>query len=196
MVLLVAGMVVSWILTTKIERDRRRLAADYAKAQIEVMELKQERRSISDELQQARADLDGQATELSSLQHELGLLQTRLADAEHEIGRLHVEQTYMAQGQMTLAEQLDSVNREKDVLEARLSSLKELRSAIKVVKLRLRDERRQTWLARIETKHIEDQRKLASGNHGFVIHNGTSTLVSTPKPGNKLQVRVLDPQTE
>jgi chromosome segregation ATPase len=153
-------------------------------------QLEEERVQLNEELSQARQTLDSQATNLEQLQGELGRVHARLGQAEQEISRLQSEQAALRQGNVNLIDQLTTVVQEKQVLEAKLSSLQELRLAMRSVKQRLREERWQAWLAHVESERAEDQRQLAQGNHGFVVRNGVSTLGAR----SSLQVRVLQPE--
>lgn len=197
-----AGRVIVWVLTaslilsgavaTKFAVDRRRLATAYDQAHTALIQLEQERADLNDELGQAKLSLDSQASELEGLQHELGRVQTRLSQAEQEIGRLQYEQASLRQGNVNLIDQLTTVVQEKQALEAKLSSLHELKVAMRSVKQKLHEERWQAWLAHVEARRAEDERRLAQGNRGYVVHEGVSTLGSR----STMQVRVLDPEAK
>lgn len=196
LVILFVALVVSWMFTLGIERDRKRLAAANREAEAAVSALEEERVGLALELDQVRQNLEGKDSELQALRTELAGLQSQLADAQHEITRLHEENTLALDSHARMHEQFAAIFIEKQQLEARLSSIKELKLAIRSVKRRLHEERWQSYLAKIEARRAEDQRQLAQGNRGYVVRNGLSTLVAAPTLGNKLQVRVLEPQTE
>ncbi len=195
-VVLLASVVGSWVLTLKVERDRKQLTEKYAAAQAALTEAELARKQLSDEVWVNKKLLAEQDEELTGLQAELSSLQTKLADAHQEINRLHTEQVALIDHHQGLTERLAVVTQENQRLEAKLSSIKELKSAIRVVRARLQDEQHQARLAMIQHQRTEDQKRLAQGNRGFVVRNGTSTIVAERKLGTKLQVRVLDPQTE
>ena len=188
--ILTASLVISGALATKFGMDRRRLSLAYDEAHSALILLEEERSQLNQELTQARETLDSQASDLEHLQSELGRLQSRLSQAEQEIGRLQYEQAALRQGNVNLIDQLTTVVQEKQSLEAKLSSLEDLKIAMRSVKQKLRDERWQAWLAHVESQRAEDQRELARGNRGYVVYQGQSTLGST----TTLQVRVLDPE--
>ena len=190
------GIGLSWFLTLKIQRDKSRLAAAYETAKVAVTGLEQERVRLSQELEQAQNEVSGQTTELTALRGELDNLHAQLRDTEQEIGRLHAEQTMVLQGHASMAQQFGVLTEENQRLQQKLSSIKELNVAIRTVKHKLREERWAAWLAKVEARRAEDAKRLANGNRGYVIRNGTSTLASSSTRGTKLQVRVLDPQTE
>lgn len=189
--ILTASLLISAAIATKFGLDRRKLALAYDQVHAALGQLEVEHTQLNQELTQARDTLDTQAGDLERLQQELGRVQTQLSQAEHEVGRLQYEQAGLRRGNVNLIDQLTTVVQEKQTLEAKLASLEELRLAMRSVKQKLREERWQAWLAHVESRHVEDQRRLAQGNHGYVIHNGASTLGSK----TTLQVRVLEPQS-
>ena len=93
-------------------------------------------------------------------------------------------------GQNTqLTAQLAAAKAEKAALEAKLSSIKELKLAIRDVRRKLWNERWADYRALAQARREQDQEQLASGNRGFVVKQGRSTLGSSPR----LQVHVLEP---
>ena len=189
--LLIIGLGLSVLFATKIEREKRQLASEYAKTQETLAQLDEERGHLNQELADARQTLDGQAEDLSNLQTELGDLQDRLGKTEDEVGRLQRGHVQLRQENLTLAQELEDVRQEKEMLESKLSSLKELRLAIHGVKQKLRDERWQAWRAHIEAKQQED-RRVDQGNRGFLVRNGISTIGSQ----SAVHIRVLEPQAQ
>lgn len=192
LIVLTIGLVISTLIATKAEHDKRQLGDSYTRAQAMLAELQQERESLTRELNQARQVVESQAADLSVLQNELSGLQVRLNDAEQEITRLQTEHLQLEASNTTLRDRLELTTEEKQALEARLSSIKELKSAIRTVKRKLRQERWESWMAHIQYRREEDQRELARGNRGFVVRDGTPTIGSA----SKLQVRVLEPQAQ
>ena len=190
-VALIAAVVISALFATKVTQDKRQLSQELARVEAE-------RAHLRHELTQTRETLEGQATQLTGLQSELSSLQARLEQTEQEISRMQVEQASLRQTNESLAEQLGIVNQQKAELEAKLSSLRELRAAIRAVKQRLWRERWNGWLARIETQRVADHQKLAQGNRGFVVRDGSTTLGASSRSTGptKLQIRVLEPQLQ
>ena len=175
-----------------VGHQKRQIAASYTQAQQMVKELEQERSHLSGELSQAQQTIEGQTGNMAHLQTELQAVHERLQTTMTEIAALQHEHEHLRQENTSLSAQLSSVMTEKQQLEAKLSSLKELRVAIRDVKRRMWNERWAAWRARIETLKREDEERLASGNRGYIVRQGVSTLGS----GQKLQVHVLEPQTQ
>jgi len=179
-----------------VEREKQRLARAYTEAQQLVSQLADERAHLSEELGQAQDTLEGQAGSLSNLEQELQEVQRRLDEKFTELAALQQEQQQLRQENVSLAQRLQSAQTEKQQLEAKLSSIKELRLAIRDVRRKLWQQRLASWQAywgeRAEARKRADQDRLASGNRGYVVRHGTSTLGAGPR----LHIHVLEPQTE
>lgn len=180
---LAVGLAVSAALAAKLAFDKRQLTSAYTQARTEVAQLSQE-------VVQTRQTIDTQTGELAAFEHELVRIQSLLKVADQEIFRLQQEQAALKDENQTLNERLAAAAAKQQALQARLASLKELRIAIREVKARLRRERWESWLARVQAQRAEDQQRLAKGNRGFVVRNGVPTIGSP----TRLQVRVLEPQ--
>ncbi len=137
--------------------------------------------------------MESQAGGRTSLQHDLNGLQDRLDKALVEIASLQKEHEGLRQQNTTLATQLSSVEAEKEALRAKLSSLKELKLAIRDVKSKMREERLAAWRQRIEAFREADQERLASGNRGYVVREGKPTLGTG---STRLRVHVLEPKSQ
>ena len=186
--LLVGALGVSSVLAMRSELSRRRVA-NYQQAKTALSQVEQERDHLGQELSGARQTLDDQASQLESLK-------TQLAQAERDVSQLQLEQTRLQQAKTSLTEQLADVTQTKAALEAKLSSIQELKTLIhelqrKQVQAFWR-ERWDGWIARVQAQRALDQQKLTQGNRGLLVRNGMSTLGSR----TTWQVRVLDPQTE
>jgi len=181
---------------TKAEMNRRQLASAYESAQHSVTSLEQERASLMQELSVARQTMTEQEGDIVRLQTELSGLETSLQQVNQELAALQVERTQLQEANGQLTGQLVLSAKEKEALLARLSSLKELRAAIKDVKRKLRWEQLQAFLARATRQKEIDQAELAGGNRGLVVRGGVSTLQAPSglQPHSTLRVRVLEPE--
>ncbi len=173
-------------------REKGRLAEAYAKAQQELQQLEAERAHLSDELLSSRETLEDQSGDMAGLQSELETLQQKLQETSTELTALQSEHQQLRAANVTLTTQLSSVTAEKQQLEAKLSSMRELKLAIRDVRRKIQDQRWAAWRARVVAQRQVDQEALAKGNRGYVVRGGTSTLGST----TKLQVHVLEPQSQ
>lgn len=180
--LLIGALLVSGAWAVKVTRDRGQLRGLVAQLQTEQVRL-------TEELQQAQRTVDDQADELQGLEGRLAELQATLADLE-------AQRKNLLASNADLTEQVTSLQHDRADLEARLTSLKELRTAIRVVKGQIQQQRWETWLARVRQQEDADVEQLASGNRGYVVQQGFSTLGARASLGTKLQVRVLEPEAQ
>lgn len=187
--LLVGALGISSVLAVSGELNRRRVAGAYQQAKAALSQVEQERDRLNQELAGARHTLDDQASQVESLQ-------TQLAQAERDAGRLRLEQAHLQQANASLTEQLATTTQANAALEAKLSSIQALKTAIRELQRKrwqaFWHERWDGWIARAQAQRALDQQKLAQGNRGLLVRNGMSTVGSR----TTLQVRVLDPQTQ
>lgn len=186
--------------TVSVEREKRRLAAAYQEAQQLAQQLTTERDQLSQELTQARQAIETQTGDMTRLQEALTSVQAKLQQTMTEIASLQREYDDARQQTATVTAQMTSLRGEKQRLEAKLSNLGELRLAIREVKRQMHQERWAAWreywgawrrgMQRVQEE--EDQAHLASGNRGYVVRDGVSTLGGGPR----LHVHVLEPQSQ
>lgn len=193
---LALAVVASLWRTVSVEREKREVAKSYEEAQRLVQELTAEREHLSGELLETRQTVEDQAGGLANLQQELASVQDRLHETVAQITSLQRDYAQLEGRNSTLTEQLEATLAEKEQLQAKLSSLKELKLAIRDVKHKLRAERWAAWGARWRERaqrvQEADEVRLASGNRGYVIKQGKSTLGASPR----LHVHVLEPQSQ
>ncbi len=187
--LLVGALGISGVVAVRGELNRRRLASAYQQTKAALAQVAQERDRLNQELAGARHTLGDQASQLESLQ-------TQLAQAERDANHLRLEQARLQQANTSLTEQLAATTQANAALEAKLSSIQELKVAIRELQYKhwqaFWHGRWDSWIARVQAQRALDQQQLAQGNRGLLVRNGTSTLGSR----RTLQVRVLDPQTQ
>jgi len=136
--------------------------------------------------------MDSQTQQLAQVQSELDVVQQELERTVGQLASLQQEHATLVDEHAAMNSQLAAVEEDKRQLEAKLSSLKELKLAIKDVKRKMWAQRWVRWRARAEAQRQADQERLAAGNRGYVVRDGTSTLVGP----TKLQVHVLEPQPQ
>ena len=178
--------------TASVQREKTRIADTYAQAQQMLRQLEEERARLNEELGEDRQTIETQATDMAGLRGELQGMQDRLSQTATELAALQREHEQLRQQHASLSTQLDAVMVEKQQLEAKLSSLRELKLAIRDVKRKMWAQRWVAWRARAEAQRTADQERLAMGNRGFVILSGRPTLGAA----SKLQVHVLEPQSQ
>ena len=174
------------------ERKRHRLNAL-------AQQLKTERASLRDELKTARETIEGQTDQLSGLERELTDAQQRLSQTRGELASLRQAYEQARQRNETLAGQLGTTLLQRQQLEAKLSSLSELRLAIREIKRTLWQQRVAAWQRCLHARQRPlaswregDRDQLVAGNRGYVMRNGLSTLGAAPR----MHVHVLEPQSQ
>ena len=184
--------VVSVLRMASVERQKSRLAEAYHKAQELVVQLEAERDALSLQLGHAQETAQVQTTELQDAQQRLQALTEQLATSKTQLASLRQEHQALRQEHASLGSRLGAVMSEKQRLEIRFSSLKELKLAIREVKQKLSEQRWAAWRARGEQRRAADQQQLAAGNRGYLVREGLPTLGT----GVRLHVHVLEPQSQ
>ena len=171
--------------TFALEREKRHLTAAYQHAQQALTQLEAERTQLNQELTGAHQTIEQQGGEMTTLQDSLKELGARLAQTTTELTSLQHDYQQLRTSHETLMT-------EKQRLEAKLSSIKELKLAILDVKRQMWNRRLAAWRAHIQVMKEADRERLASGNRGYLVREGVPTF----GPRTKLQVRVLEPQSQ
>ena len=192
LVVLGVATAVSLWRTAALERQKGHLSQAYTEAQDVLGQVTQERDRLNGELSTTRQTMEAQVGQLASLQHELEEAGGRLERTVAELASLQREQAQLRSQNSSLSMRLSAVTAEKAELEQRLSSLKELKLAIRDVQRKIWQSRWASLRARIEQRRREDQDRLVSGNRGYLIRDGKSTVSSAAR----LQVHVLEPQSQ
>ena len=187
MMVLGIGLAISVVLAIQTEWRRRRVAEAYTASQAIVQQLEADSARLDQELDQVRQTLESQASDMTALEAQLQHLQARLTQTEQELGTLRLANA-------SLSEEKAVVTQENQAFKTKLSSIKELKTALRDLKRQMWQQRWQVWLASIERKRAENQQRLAGGNGGYVVRDGLPTLGSSSL--TKLQVRVLEPQAQ
>lgn len=209
-VMLVAVLAASWR-TVSLEGKRRHLGLAYEQAQQELSHLQRERALLTHELSQLHEDRVDQHEErvvlerelsgvrqragtvveqVRTLRQELSRLQQRVDITIGELASARHDQETLRDENASLATQLELVTAEKQQLEAKLSSIQELKHAYRQVKQKIRARRIAAWRTRKEAQKSQDQRWSTEGNRGYIVRDGVLTVGI----GTKLHVRVLEPQ--
>lgn len=170
-----------------VEHEKRRLAEAHAKIQHAMNELEDERSRLTGQLAEARQTLEERTDDLSRLTLELQQAQRHLAS-------LHREHEELLAHDQSMSSQVNALLTEKQALEAKLSSVKELRLAIRDLKGKIWQERWAVWRERLRaaSRRHADQDLFVAGNRGYVVRDGASTLGESPR----VHVHVLEPQAQ
>ncbi|MBI1991727.1 MAG: hypothetical protein HYY58_01715 [Candidatus Omnitrophica bacterium] len=189
---LVFVAVVSLWRMVSVEREKRRLAKEHEGVQQLVKQLEAEKGRLDAELTEARRMIEQQFGELTGLQEGVRGTQARLDTTVVKLAQLQREYDALLQDDASVKRQLSAVIAEKQQLEAKFSSLKELRLAIRDVKGKLWNARWAAWRLQIQAQREADQGQLALGNRGYLVRDGMPTSGASPK----MHVHVLEPQPQ
>lgn len=178
--------------TYVVDKQRKQVEADYTQATQQVTQLETERSRLTDQLVESKKAAEGQAQDIKNLQQELSKAQSELQDSLSSMTALQKEHNELRRTHDSTLQELASVASERDDLKAKFSDIKQLKLAILDVRRKIWNQRFASWRARRDAQRNADQELLASGNRGYVVRDGTLTLVSP----NRLQVHVLEPQPQ
>lgn len=175
-----------------VEHEKRRLAEAHAKIQRAMNELEDERTHLTGQLVEARQMIDEETNELSRLALELQHAQTQLERASKELASLQREHEELLAHDQSMSSQVSALMTEKQELDAKLSSVKGLRLAIRDLTRKMWQERWAMLREHLQARRHADHDLLIAGNRGYVVRDGASTLSSSPR----MHVHVLEPQAQ
>lgn len=181
---IVALAAVAWHSTT-LDGKRRQVNHAYRQAQAELAQL-------NEELTGVRSDSATAGEALATLRREVKRLQKNLEDAVTQLTSAAEERDTLQNENINLVSQVEVLNTEKQQLEAKYATIKELRLAIREIRQKTRERRSIARRERKREQRFADARELQTGNRGYVVREGQSTLLS----GQRLHVRVLEPQSQ
>lgn len=143
---------------------------------------------VKNELRESQNQITLVEREKSSIREQLELTRSRLARATTGL-RLALEKIKSGNEKIAvLTKSLSALFNEKMRIEAKLHSLKDLKDAIRQVKLEIRQQKLHELAARKKLQQEIDAAKLALGNRGYIVKNGVSryrTLVKIEvRPGD------------
>ena len=171
-----------------VEREGHRIARAYRDAQQMAQQLEEERTLLSRDLSDANQTIEGQSEDLQRAREAVRQVKARLDQTVIALATLQ-------QQHAQLRDHATALEAEKQQLEARLSSLKELKVALRDLTRHLQQQRWAAWRAGLKRRGVQakenGETRLAVGNHGYLIRNGVPTLGSSVR----MRVQVLDPQS-
>jgi chromosome segregation ATPase len=175
------------------EGERARITRANLQLTQTVQQLETERAKLQDELEGTRETIAAQTEDLTGLRQELETTQADLNQTVTALASLKRDFQDVQNETGVLAAQLAAVMTEKEQLEAKLSSVKELKLAIREIKRKAWEQRWAAWRVRLRAhRRVEDEDHLVWGNQGYVVRDGVSTLGA----GSRMHVQVLEPQTQ
>jgi len=124
---------------------------------------------------------------LDTLNAEFSRVVKEIEELNARVSVAQAENTALLSENNSLKTQLSEVAQEKEMLQARLSSIAELKKAIREVKKQMRQARRD-----ITAAVRPQEARIIEGNRGFIIKNGLPTYPTRVK----IEVRPLPDQQQ
>lgn len=141
----------------------------------------QERNQFAQDNTLLREQINEKQASLAQFREKLGLSEKALEDMTERLAIARSESLLLAAEADSARLQARTAAEERDQLQARLSSIKELKNAIRELKYKARLDRRQVRLQLLKERPVENGRAesvLLVGNGGFLIKNGKPTYPS------------------
>lgn len=161
-ILLVIGIIaVFFIMGREIVETRAKLK----KTQDQIAQEKKEKIWLRDELKVTKNDLARTGKDLRACQGRLDFVNRKIFVMRSANGTL----IKVKQG---LEYKIGLLREEKEVMEAKLHSLNELKKAIRQVKIEMKDDRIRQHEERIKQQRESDKWETALGNRGFLTKDG------------------------
>lgn len=158
---------------------------DHLKVQVAALE--DERQDLLQTLEKERelqqkfkVDLEASEEKLINLNEELTQAQKTIEELNSQVSTLKAENASFIKEKNDLSAQLTQIIREKDEFKRRLSSISELKKAIRELKRQMHQVSRE-----IKRKTRPQTKKIIEGNRGFLIKDGKSTYI----PRVKIEVK-------
>lgn len=193
LVILAVGFVVSAGVGLRAEWQRRQASEAYQVASAALSALERQQAQWAHVLNELHDQLQEQTDQATHQKEEVARVQAQLADAQAQLRAAQREYAQLHGEHQLAQERLAAVIHDNQALTATLSSMPELKAAMRTARRQVWQQRWQRWWARAEAQRTDDERRLTQGNGGYVVRDGFSTL-GADVARTTVQVRVLDPQ--
>lgn len=158
----------------------QRIVTEKAKADEQIATAQKQAEALRKDLEVARKEAEEEAKKIEALEGErtklatqLGSITGKLADVSKKLAALQISNTATI-AELKEAQQIKiQLEMEKASLERQLNDLDTLRSQIRLVKQRLRDQKIADWERR-------DKESGANGNRGFIMQEGQWKNTAVP----------------
>ena len=195
-VLLTVGAVFLLFLTAaaafwvrSLQWENRQLQAIVEQRNMVINQLAQEETQLKLELTTAQQHLMDTANEVARLDQVAQGFGQQVAQLSGEVGRVQASYDQVRQEREELLQRVMDLETERMLLMRRLSSIDDLRLAIREAIETRKSERQAHWLSLIRAQRMADAQELANGNQGYMVRDGRPTLGNTT-----VFIRVHDPE--
>jgi len=158
-----------------LQRQNRQLAATVQQRTMAIQQLVQREQQLQQELGAARTRLNTSTTEVTQLHRQRQSLQGEVQTLHQEVGRAQESYAKASEERNELMQKVLDLEQERLLLRKRLSSVPELRQAIReAIDAHRQEEQTQRRLLAEARREAERQQSVA-GNHGYLIQAGQPT---------------------
>lgn len=187
---LIGGTVFSGFKYISYMKERHNLVSTIKQLGEQIQALETEKQGLFQGLEKEKDQNQRLEGENAQLNARLTKLDADFTEAQQAVERLSAEITLLRAENVAVREQDNSLKlqftqlvQERDTLKVRLSSLPELKKAIRDLKVQMR-------LAVRQKRHQVEKGRFIVGNKGYVIREGKSTLPT------KIIIQVIPASTE
>ena len=185
--LFLTAAAVFWV--RSLQWENRQLQAIVEQRNMVINQLAQEETQLKLELATAQQHLMDTANEVARLDQVAQGFGQQVAQLSGEVGRVQASYDQVRQEREELLQRVMDLETERMLLMRRLSSIDDLRLAIREAIETRKSERQAHWLSLIRAQRIADAQELANGNQGYMVRDGRPTLSNTT-----VFIRVHDPE--
>lgn len=179
---------VLWV--RSIQWENRQLQAIVEQRNRVINQLAQEEAQLKTELVAAQEHLAATANEVARLDQVAQGFGQQVAQLSGEVSRVQQSYEQVRQEREELLQRVLDLETERMLLMRRLSSIDELRLAIREAIQTRKTDRQTHWLSLIRSQRVADAQELANGNRGYLIKDGRPTLGTST-----VLIRVHEPET-
>ena len=184
---LIGTFIYRWV--RSLQQENRRLQAELEQRDGVITQLEQEERRLQGELEAANQRFSQTAEEVARLHQQATVLERDVQRLGQEVGQFQDSYAQLREEREELMQRALDLELERTYLARRLSSLSELKVAIREAIEARNHAQRTQWYARAQALREADRQALANGNRGYLIRNGRPTTSSAT-----MQIRVHEPE--
>ena len=154
-----------------------------------INQLAQEETQLKGDLATAQQHLSDTATEVARLDQVAQGFGQQVAQLSGQVTQVQQSYDQVRQEREELLQRVLDLETERMLLLRRLSSIDDLRLAIREAIETRKSERQAHWLSLIRTQRMADMQESASGNRGYLVRDGRPTMNNAT-----VLIRVHDPE--
>ena len=188
-VVLTAAAAIAALWVRSLQWENRQLQAIVEQRNMVISQLAQEETQLKGDLVTAQQHLADTANEVARLDQVAQGFSQQVAQLSGDVNRVQQSYDQVRQEREELLQRVLDLETERMLLMRRLSSIDDLRLAIREAIETRKSERQAHWLSLIRAQRMTDAQELVNGNRGYLVRDGRPTM------GNAtVFIRVHDPE--